>query len=59
MLKAVDMDPETRTPMPDVPSSEELTQFGISSERHHAYEKMWNTFTYFGVLANTAFWLYL
>ena len=59
MLKAVDFDPEARTPMPDVPSSEELTKFGISSERHQAYEKMWNAFTYFGVLANTAFWLYL
>ena len=59
MLKAVDFDMEARTPMPDVPSAEELTKFGISPERHAAYEKLWNGFTYFGVLANTAFWLNL
>jgi hypothetical protein len=59
MLKAVDFDPEARTPMPDVPSAEDLQKFGISPERHAAYEQLWNAFTYFGVLANTAFWLYL
>jgi cytochrome oxidase assembly protein ShyY1 len=59
MLKAVDFDMEIRTPMPDVVSAEELSKFGISPERHAAYESLWNGVTYFGVLANTAFWLYL
>ena len=59
MLKSVDFDTEIRTPMPDVPSTEELSKFGISPERHAAYESLWNGLTYFGVLANTAFWLYL
>jgi hypothetical protein len=45
--------------MPDVVSAEELSKFGISPERHAAYENLWNGVTYFGVLANTAFWLYL
>jgi len=59
MLKAVDFDPAARTPMPDVPAPEELATFGISAERHEAYETLWNGMTYFGVVANTAFWLYL
>ena len=37
MVKAVDFDPNTRTPMPDVQSPEELMKFGISAERHHRY----------------------
>ena len=45
--------------MPDVPSSEDLQNFGISAERHRAYEDMWNGLTYVGVLANAAMWLYL
>jgi cytochrome oxidase assembly protein ShyY1 len=59
MLKAVDFDSQTRTPLPDVPAVEDLSKFGISAERHEAYEALWNCFTYFGVLANTVFWLYL
>ena len=59
MLKAIDFDPAARTPMPDVPAPEDISKFGISSERHEAYESLWNAFTYFGVVANTAFWLYL
>jgi hypothetical protein len=59
MLKAVDFDKDIRTPMPDVPSPEDLKTFTISPQRHEAYEKLWNSVTYFGVLANTAFWLYL
>lgn len=59
MLKVVDLDPNTRTPMPDVDSAEELTRFGISAERHRAYEDMWNGLTYAGALANAAMWLYL
>ena len=59
MLKVVDMDPFTRTAMPDVSSVEELQRFGIPAERHQAYEDMWNAMTYAGVLANAAMWLYL
>ena len=59
MLKVVDMDPATRTAMPDVDSVEELQRFGITAERHRAYEDMWNGLTYVGVLANAAMWLYL
>ena len=59
MLKVVDLDPNTRTPMPDVDSVEELQRFGISADRHRAYEDMWNGLTYVGVLANAAMWLYL
>ena len=60
MLKAVDLDPEARTTMPSVDSKEELTtDLGIPAERHQAYEKLWNGVTYFGVVANTAMWLYL
>ena len=59
MLKAVDMDPKTRTPMPDVECPDDLQNFGISAERHRAYEDMWNGLTYCGILANAAMWLYL
>ena len=59
MLKVVDLDPNTRTSMPDVDSVSELQIFGISAERHRAYEDMWNGLTYAGVLANAAMWLYL
>ena len=59
MLKQVDLDPDARTPQPDVPSVVELTNFGISPERHQAYETMWNAVTYFGVLSNAAMWLLL
>ena len=59
ILRAVDFDLEAVTPMPDVENSKTLTKFTISPERHEAYEKLWNSLTYFGVLANTAVWLYL
>lgn len=59
MLKAVDLDEDIPTMMPDVPSKSSLQKFMISPERHEAYEKMWNSVVYLGVLANTAFWLYL
>ena len=59
MLKVLDLDPNTRTPMPDVPSPNDLINFGIPAERHQAYEDMWNGVTYIGVLANAAMWLYL
>lgn len=59
MLKAVDFNTDARTPMPDVPSPEELGKFVIPAERHAAYESFWNGLTYVGVVANTAMWLYL
>ena len=60
MLKVVDFDPEARTTFPDVTSKEDLAEkLGIPAERHEAYEKLWNGLTYFGVVANTAVWLYL
>ena len=60
MLKVVDFDENARTVFPDVVSKEDLaTKLGIPAERHEAYEKLWNTITYFGVIANTAVWLYL
>jgi hypothetical protein len=45
--------------MPDVENINTLTKFYIPSERHEAYEKLWNSLTYFGIIANTAVWLYI
>ena len=59
MLRAVDFDEANPTAMPDVPNKTTLTSFGIPAARHEAYEGMWDTLTYAGVLANTAVWLYL
>jgi len=59
MLKAIDLNKDARTPMPDVPSVDELTDFGITVDRHKAYEDLWSTLTYAGVVANTAVWLYM
>tara|TARA_B110001450_G_C17315397_1_gene357163 strand:+ start:342 stop:521 length:180 start_codon:yes stop_codon:yes gene_type:complete len=59
MLKAIDLDESIPTAMPDVPNKTTLQKFTISIERHEAYANMWNTATYLGVLANTAFWLFL
>ena len=59
MLKALDMNPGARTPMPDVDSPDDLQKYTISPERHRAYEDMWNGLTFVGVLANAAMWLYL
>jgi len=59
MLKSLDFDEANRTHMPDVQSPTELTKFVIPPERHEAYEKLWNSMVYFGVVANTVMWLYL
>ena len=59
MLKSIDFDEANRTHMPDVQSPTELTKFIIPPERHEAYEKLWNSMVYFGVVANTVMWLYL
>ena len=59
MLKVMDFDPNSRSIHPTVPSVREVTDFIIPGERHGAYAMLWNNLTYFGVLANTAMWLYL
>lgn len=59
MVKAIDLDKDNRTAMPDVPSIVELTKFVIPSERHAAYQTMWASLTYFGVVSNAVMWLYL
>lgn len=59
MLKAVDLDHEVRTLHPTVDSKQELQEWVIPPKRHAAYEFMWNSLIYFGVVANTAMWLYV
>lgn len=59
MLRAIDFDENARSVHPTVPSPSELQKFVNPPERHEAYASLWNTFTYLGVVANTAMWLYL
>ena len=59
MLKVVDFDEDNRSAMPDIDAPSDIAKFVIPSERHEAYEKLWNSAIYLGVLANTAMWLYL
>lgn len=59
MLKSIDFNESSRTPMPDVISPRELSRYDLSPERHEAYKTFWNSITYAGVLANTAMWLYI
>jgi hypothetical protein len=59
MLKAIDFDPHARSTHPNVDSKEDLMKYVISPERHMAYNGLWNAMCYFGVVANTAMWLYL
>ena len=59
MVKVVDFDEDNRTAMPDVDAPSDIAKFTIPAERHEAYEKLWNSAVYLGVLANTAMWLYL
>ena len=42
---------------PTVPTPAELLSFRTSPERHEAYEKLWTTVTFLGILANTALWI--
>ena len=58
MLHMVDFDEDRRQVLPTVPTAGELTRFTISPERHAAYEMMWRTMAFGGVIANTALWLY-
>ena len=59
MVKAVDFDEDVRTLHPTVDSAVELRTWVNPVQRHAAYEFMWNSLTYLGVLANTALWLYI
>lgn len=45
--------------MPDIDAPSDLTNFTNVPARHEAYEKLWNTAVYLGVIANTAMWLYI
>lgn len=58
MFKMVDMDENLRRAYPCPPSAEELLHFEIEPERHEAYSKLWNVFTFLNILANTALWIY-
>ena len=58
MLHMVDFDEDRRQLLPNVPAAKELQSFVISPERHAAYEMMWRTIAFGGVIANTALWLY-
>jgi hypothetical protein len=58
MLHQVDFDPERRQLLPTAPTTEELTTFRISPERHLAYENLWKLLSFAGILANTALWIY-
>jgi len=58
MLHMIDTDEERRQLLPTVPTKTELTNFVIPSERHGAYEFLWRSLAFGGVLANTAVWLY-
>lgn len=58
MMHMVDFDEDRRQLLPTVPTKTELQSFTVSEERHAAYEMMWRTIAFSGVLANTALWLY-
>ena len=59
MLKAIDFETDAPTTLPDAESPKDLQKFTIDPKRHRAYADLWNYMTYFGVVANTAVWLYL
>lgn len=58
MLMQIDENENARQILPTAPSQTELTSWKISPERHHAYATLWKYFTFAGVFANTALWLY-
>lgn len=58
MMHMIDFDEDRRQLLPTVPTKTELQSFTIDPERHAAYEMMWRTIAFGGVLANTALWLY-
>ena len=57
MLHQIDFDEEARQLHHTVPTPSELLRFRTSPERHAAYEQLWNTATFLGILANTALWI--
>ena len=59
MIKAIDFDEDARTTHPDVESRKELQEFTIKPERHAAYQAMWDTIGYFGIVSNAIVWLYM
>ena len=54
----VDFEEDRRQLLPNLPAAKELQSFVVSPERHAAYEMMWRTIAFGGVIANTALWLY-
>ena len=58
MLHMVDFDEERRQILPTIPTSNELTKWVVSADRHASYEAMWRIMAFSGVLANTALWIY-
>lgn len=58
MLMVLDFDENARCVHPSVKSPLELQTYLIPESRHDAYNFMWNTMAYLGVLGNAAMWLY-
>lgn len=58
MLMLVEFDEEHQTPMPNAPTTTELTTWKNKPERHTAYSVFWKYTTYMNLFANTMFWLY-
>jgi hypothetical protein len=59
MLMQVDFDDQKRQLYPSIKTIEETASgWKISTERHGFYEGMWRAFTFAGLVANTATWLY-
>ena len=59
MLHQIDFNNDARQVMPTVPTVGDLTKFQVSAQRHGAYESMWRTITFLGIVANTAMWIYV
>ena len=57
MLLQLDTSAESRQILPTCPTSDDLTSWSITPERHHAYAELWKYLTFTGVFANTALWL--
>ena len=58
MLHMVDFEEDRRQLLPNIPTASQLQNFVVSSDRHAAYEALWRTIAFGGVIANTALWLY-
>lgn len=59
MLRMFDEDEDARQVLPTIPTKKEFMTWGVSPERHEAYENMWRALAFTGVLANAAVWLSL